>query len=76
MKRLPQTEVDLWQQYAAKHGGLPLQRVNVLLAHLATMTNNAHGGKAELRDFLPGLPPSPPDEVDTADKFFAALGLA
>lgn len=75
MYRMPYTEVRLWHDYAAKHGGLPLQRVTTLLAHLCAMFNNANGGKAELRDFLPGLPASLPDEIDTADKLFEALGL-
>ena len=73
---MPTTEVGLWHDYAAKHGGLPLQRITTLLAHLATMFNHANGGKAELRDFLPGLPASQTDVIDTADKLFDALGLA
>lgn len=73
---MPYTEVRLWHDYAAKHGGLPLQRIALLLGHLCAMFNNANGGKAELRDFLPGLPTSQPDVIDTADKLFEALGLA
>ena len=59
--RLPHTEVMQWHAYAARHGGLPLQRLNFLLASLCTMFSSANGGKAELRDFLPGLPEVPDD---------------
>ena len=63
VRRLPHTEVMQWHAYAAKHGGLPMQRLNILLAQLCHMFNHINGGKAELRDFLPGLPePEIPDD--------------
>ena len=55
--------------YMQKHGGIGPARTNYLLATLATMTNNAHGGKAELSDFLPGLPTREPETVDDAEAF-------
>lgn len=67
-------EAMQWHEYARKHGGLPLQRLNFLLASLCTMTNNAHGGKATLHDFLPGIPETEPETIEDAEQFMKALG--
>ena len=55
-QRMTYREALQWFAYRAKHGGIGEARTAYLLACLATMTNNAAGGKAELHDFLPGLP--------------------
>ncbi len=70
---MPYNEVMLWYAYAKKHGGLPVSRQNFLLASLATMTNNAHGGKATLQDFLPALPAPEPNVINDAEEFMKAL---
>ena len=62
-----------WFLYMQKHGGIGPARTHYLLAALATMTNNAHGGKAELSDFLPGLPAREPEVVDDAEQFMRLL---
>lgn len=49
-------ELVQWRRYAERHGGLPLPRLVYLLAALNTQTNNAHGGTAQLRDFMPAAP--------------------
>lgn len=69
-QRMSHTEAMLWHAYARKHGGLPLQRLNFLLASLCTMFSGANGGKATLQDFLPGLPALPePEPVDELEAF-------
>jgi len=55
-QRMTYREALQWFAYRAKHGGVGASRMTYLLGCLATMTNNAAGGKAELHDFLPGLP--------------------
>ncbi len=63
-QRMTYREALQWFAYRAKHGGIGPSHIVYLLGCLATMTNNAAGGKAELQDFLPGLR----KEV-TADEF-------
>jgi hypothetical protein len=60
------TEAQQWFAYRQKHGGIGEARTAYLLAALCTMTNNAAGGKAELHDFLPGLPAPEPEVIDDA----------
>ena len=57
-----------WFLYMKKHGGIGPTRTNYLLATIATMTNNAHGGKAELSDFLPALPAAEPEVISDAEQ--------
>ncbi len=63
-QRMTYREALQWFSYRAKHGGIGHSHIVYLLGCLATMTNNAAGGKAELQDFLPALR----KEV-TADEF-------
>lgn len=68
-QRMTYSEALQWFAYRRKHGGIGEARTQYLLACIATMTNNAAGGKAELRDFLPGLPVPEAKVIDNADEF-------
>ena len=70
---MPYDEVMLWYAYAKKHGGIGEQRTAFLLASIATMTNNAHGGKASLHDFMPSLPAPEPNVINDAEEFMKAI---
>ena len=56
-----------------KHGGMGHSRTAYLLGCLNAMTNNAHGGKATLHDFLPGIPVPPPRVIESADDLMNLL---
>ena len=73
-QRLTFREAKIWFAYRAKHGGFIEPRLAFLLSTLNLMTNNAHGGKATLKDFLSSLP----DEdtvIEDADQFMQFLGF-
>lgn len=74
VRRMPYADVMAYHAYARRHGGLPLQRLAHLVACLCVMFNNAHQGKATLRDFLPDLPAPESETIDSADAFLSALG--
>ena len=52
-------EAQTWFAYYRKHGGIGHARTQQLLGQLCVMINRAHGGKAEIEDFLPGLVQEP-----------------
>lgn len=69
--RLSYPEACQWLEYRQKHGGIGHARTHHLLATLCAMFNNANGGKADLSDFLPGLPALPepkPLEIDNIEQ--------
>ena len=65
-QRMSYTEACDWFAYRKKHGGIGEARTHYLLACIATISNNAAGGKAELRDFLPGMPEP---QIEDAEQF-------
>ena len=73
-QRLTFREAKIWFEYRAKHGGFIEPRLAFLLSALNLMTNNAHGGKATLRDFLPSLPEEQDIVIEDADQFMQYLG--
>ena len=62
-------EAMQWHEYRRKHGGIGEERTAYLLACLCTMMNNANGGKADLHDFLPGIPAPEPAVINNAEEF-------
>ena len=73
--RVSYAEAKLWFAYMNKHGGIGQSRIAYLLACLNVMTNNAHGGKAALHDFLPGIPAPKPRVIESADDLMTFLNL-
>lgn len=55
-QRLSYAEALQWFEYRQKHGSFGEPRTAYLLGQIAVMLNRAHGGKANLHDFLPGIP--------------------
>lgn len=72
-QRMSYAEGLQWLAYRHRHGGIGDSRIAYLLACIATMTNNAAGGKATLNDFMPGLPVPEPKVIDNADEFMNYL---
>lgn len=66
-------EARQWMAYRSKHGGIGGARLAYLAGLQCTMYSNAHGGKATLRDFLPGLPEQD-IVIENADQWMQLIG--
>lgn len=69
-------ELDLWGRYRKKYGPInPVRMYDAGPAIVASLINQAHGGKATPKDFMPyghEVDESGDDIVDT-ERFLAAL---
>lgn len=64
--RMTPAELRVWGLYRGKYGPMnPVRRFDAGPAIVASVINNAHGGKATPNDYMPyNRPPEPePDEV-------------
>lgn len=74
--KISSRELDLWAKYRAKYGPLnPIRKYDQGNAIVAAAINNAHGGKASAKDFMPYLTKDKEsDIVVDADTFMEMLG--
>ncbi len=70
--RMPLREVHVWLAYRNKYGPMSdVRRFDRPAALIASLISRAHGGKAELRDFMPfGID----QDAVSMDEIIAAFG--
>lgn len=72
--KMPLSEFRLWLAYRKKYGPMhPVRRFDAGPAIVAAMINNAHGGKAKPKNFMPYGEQRDDETLVTGEQFVAQL---
>lgn len=71
---LKPSEVRIWESYRYKYGPMtPVRMYDFGAAMVAAQINNAHGGKAKPKDFMPYFRQEETEDVVVDEKQFLSL---